>query len=55
MLLIFIILAAIFVAYVAARSVTQPVQALVAGSRAVARGDFDIDLASHPTRTSACW
>jgi len=44
MLLIFIILAAIFVAYVAARSVTQPVQALVAGSRAVARGDFDIDL-----------
>jgi signal transduction histidine kinase/HAMP domain-containing protein len=44
MLLIFIILAAIFVAYIAARSVTQPVQALVAGSRAVARGDFDIDL-----------
>ena len=44
MLLIFIILAAIFVAYVAARSVTQPVQALVAGSRAVARGDFDMDL-----------
>src|SRR3954470_1924705 len=44
MLLIFIILAAIFVAYIAARSVTQPVQALVAGSRAVARGDFDMDL-----------
>ncbi|MEY2549656.1 MAG: two-component system, NtrC family, nitrogen regulation sensor histidine kinase NtrY [Verrucomicrobiota bacterium] len=44
MLLIFIVLAAIFVAYVAARSVTQPVQALVAGSRAVARGDFDMDL-----------
>jgi len=48
MLLIFIILAAIFVAYVAARSVTQPVQALVAGSRAVARGDFDIDLRVPP-------
>ena len=44
MLLIFIVLAAIFVAYVAARSVTRPVQALVGGARAVARGDFDIDL-----------
>lgn len=44
MLLIFIVLAAIFVAYIAARSVTQPVQALVGGARAVARGDFDIDL-----------
>jgi len=44
MLLIFIVLAAIFVAYVAARSVTRPVQALVGGARAVALGDFDIDL-----------
>ena len=44
MLLIFIVLAAIFVAYVAARSVTRPVQALVGGARAVARGKFDIDL-----------
>ena len=44
MLLIFIVLAAIFVAYVAARSVTRPVQALVGGARAVARGDFDLDL-----------
>ncbi|MGH9422927.1 MAG: HAMP domain-containing protein, partial [Thermoanaerobaculia bacterium] len=44
MLLIFIVLAAIFVAYVAARSVTRPVQGLVGGARAVARGDFDIDL-----------
>ncbi|HEX3069211.1 MAG TPA: ATP-binding protein [Thermoanaerobaculia bacterium] len=44
MLLIFIVLAAIFVAYVAAGSVTRPVQALVGGARAVARGDFDLDL-----------
>jgi signal transduction histidine kinase/HAMP domain-containing protein len=44
MLLIFIVMAAIFVAYVAARSVTRPVQALVGGARAVARGDFDIHL-----------
>ena len=44
MLLIFIVLAAIVVAYVAARSVTRPVQALVVGARAVARGDFDVDL-----------
>jgi nitrogen fixation/metabolism regulation signal transduction histidine kinase len=44
MLLIFIVLAAIFVAYVAARSVTRPVQALVGGARAVAHGNFDLDL-----------
>ncbi|HXH41328.1 MAG TPA: HAMP domain-containing protein, partial [Thermoanaerobaculia bacterium] len=44
MLLIFIVLAAIFVAFVAARSVTRPVQALVGGARAVARGDFDMNL-----------
>jgi signal transduction histidine kinase/HAMP domain-containing protein len=45
MLLIFIVLAAIAVAYLTARSVTRPVQALVGGARAVARGDFDIDVA----------
>ena len=44
MLLVFIALAAIAVAYWTARSVTRPVQALVAGARAVARGDFDIDV-----------
>jgi signal transduction histidine kinase len=44
MLLIFIVLAAIAVAYLTARSVTQPVQALVGGARAVARGEFDIDV-----------
>ena len=44
MLLIFIVLAAIAVAYLTARSVTRPVQALVRGARAVARGEFDVDL-----------
>jgi two-component system nitrogen regulation sensor histidine kinase NtrY len=44
MLLVFVVLAAIAVAYRAARSVTRPVQALVGGARAVARGDFDIDV-----------
>jgi nitrogen fixation/metabolism regulation signal transduction histidine kinase len=44
MLLIFIVLAAIAVAYLTARSVTQPVQALVGGARAVARGEFDLDV-----------
>ena len=44
LLLIFIVLAGIFVAFVAARSVTRPVQALVGGARAVARGDFDMNL-----------
>lgn len=44
MLLIFIVLAAIFVAWVAARSVTRPVQALVGGARAIARGEFDVDV-----------
>jgi nitrogen fixation/metabolism regulation signal transduction histidine kinase len=44
MLLVFIVLGAIAVAYRAARSVTRPVQALVGGARAVARGDFDVDL-----------
>ncbi|MEO6260465.1 MAG: ATP-binding protein [Thermoanaerobaculia bacterium] len=44
MLLVFIALAAIAVAYWTARSVTRPVQALVAGARAVARGDFEIEV-----------
>ena len=44
MLLVFVVLAAIAVAYRAARSVTRPVQALVGGARAVARGQFDIDV-----------
>src|SRR5258706_461053 len=44
MLLVFVVLAAIAVAYRAARTVTRPVQALVGGARAVARGDFDIDV-----------
>jgi two-component system nitrogen regulation sensor histidine kinase NtrY len=48
MLLIFIVLAAIAVAYLTARTVTQPVQALVGGARAVARGEFDIDVRPPP-------
>ncbi|HVR41656.1 MAG TPA: HAMP domain-containing protein, partial [Thermoanaerobaculia bacterium] len=45
MLLIFIALAAIAVAFQIARGVTRPVQGLVAGARAVARGDFDVGMA----------
>jgi len=48
MLLVFIVLAATGVAYRAARHVTRPVQALVGGARAVARGEFDIDVAVPP-------
>jgi two-component system nitrogen regulation sensor histidine kinase NtrY len=44
LLLVFIVLAAIAVAVLAARSVTKPVQALVGGARAVARGDFDVQV-----------
>ena len=44
MLLVFIVLGAIGVAVIAARSVTKPVQALVGGARAVARGDFDVQV-----------
>jgi len=44
MLLVFIVLGSIGVAVIAARSVTKPVQALVGGARAVARGDFDIQV-----------
>jgi signal transduction histidine kinase/HAMP domain-containing protein len=41
LLLVFIVLASIAVAFRAARGVTGPVQGLVAGARAVAAGDFD--------------
>ena len=41
MLLVFIVLASIGVAFRAARGVTRPVQALVGGARAVAAGNFD--------------
>jgi signal transduction histidine kinase len=44
MLLVFIVLGAIAVAVIAARSVTKPVQALVIGARGVARGDFDVQV-----------
>ena len=44
MLLVFIALAAIAVAFRIARGVTRPVQKLVAGARAVARGEFDVDI-----------
>ncbi len=44
LLLVFIVLAAIVVAHRTARSVTRPVQALVGGARAVARGNFDVDV-----------
>ncbi len=44
LLLVFIALAAIAVAFRIAGGVTQPVQSLVAGARAVARGDFDVQL-----------
>jgi signal transduction histidine kinase/HAMP domain-containing protein len=42
MLLVFIALAAIAVAFRIAATVTRPVQGLVAGARAVARGNFDV-------------
>src|SRR5437660_5742003 len=48
MLLVFVVLAAIAVANRAARTVTGPVQALVGGARAVARGEFDIDVRVPP-------
>ncbi|HYK00118.1 MAG TPA: ATP-binding protein [Thermoanaerobaculia bacterium] len=44
LLLFFIALAAIAVAFRIASGVTRPVQGLVAGARAVARGDFDLQL-----------
>ena len=42
MLLVFIALGAIAVAFRVASGVTRPVQGLVAGARGVARGDFDV-------------
>ena len=44
MLLVFVVLASIAVAFRTAASVTRPVQALVGGARAVARGQFDVQL-----------
>jgi len=44
LLLVFIVLAAIAVAFRAARGVTTPVQGLVAGARAVAAGNFDHEI-----------
>jgi nitrogen fixation/metabolism regulation signal transduction histidine kinase len=44
MLLVFVALASIAVAFRTALSVTRPVHALVGGARAVARGQFDVDL-----------
>jgi len=44
MLLVFIVIAAIAVAFRTARSVTRPVQSLVVGARAVAQGDFDVEV-----------
>jgi signal transduction histidine kinase len=48
LLLVFIALAAIAVAFRVASGVTRPVQSLVAGARAVARGEFDIRLEVPP-------
>jgi signal transduction histidine kinase len=45
LLLVFIALGAIAVAFRVARGVTRPVQSLVAGARAVARGNFDVRVA----------
>ncbi|HJW93440.1 MAG TPA: ATP-binding protein [Thermoanaerobaculia bacterium] len=44
MLLVFIVIAAIGVAFRTASSVTRPVQSLVVGAREVARGHFDVDV-----------
>jgi len=50
MLLVFIALAAIAVAFRIASTVTRPVQGLVAGARGIARGNFDVrvDLPRDP-------
>ena len=45
LLLVFIALAAIAVAFRIAGGITQPVQALVGSARALARGDFDVRVA----------
>jgi nitrogen fixation/metabolism regulation signal transduction histidine kinase len=44
MLLVFVALASIAVAFRTALTVTRPVHALVGGARAIARGQFDVDL-----------
>ena len=44
LLLVFIVIAAIAVAFRTASSVTRPVQSLVGGARAIARGEFDVDV-----------
>ncbi|MEO8218081.1 MAG: ATP-binding protein [Acidobacteriota bacterium] len=41
LLLVFLVIAALGVAYLTARTVTRPVHALIGSSRAVASGDFD--------------
>ena len=46
MLLVFIVLGAIAVAFRVAGGVTGPVQSLVAGARAIARGDFEYRVAA---------
>lgn len=46
LLLVFIALAAVTVAFRVAGGVTRPVQSLVAGARAVARGDFEVELST---------
>jgi signal transduction histidine kinase/HAMP domain-containing protein len=45
LLLVFIALAAVAVAFRIASGVTRPVQGLVAGARGVAQGNFDVDVA----------
>ena len=44
LLLVFIALASVAVAFRIARTVTRPVQGLVAGARGVAQGDFDVNV-----------
>jgi len=46
MLLVFIVLGSIAVAFAIARSVTRPVQGLVTSARGIARGNFDVDLSA---------
>ncbi|MBV9496546.1 MAG: HAMP domain-containing protein, partial [Acidobacteria bacterium] len=48
MLLVFIAVGAIAVAFRIARGVTRPVQGLVAGARGIAAGDFDVPLELPP-------
>jgi signal transduction histidine kinase/HAMP domain-containing protein len=48
MLLVFIAMGAIVVAFRIARGVTRPVQGLVAGARAIAAGNFDLPLERPP-------